>query len=129
MTVTHTVSGDSGRGTYLGFAADIIGFAAVLMTQEYWVVLPPAMMCCLAWYVAMACSGGKSIRQQRLWEGLPEGLAEALAEGLAGGLAEGLAEGLARGTRRGTSGGSKDKRVGRIYIYIHLHIQFVLAKH
>ena len=35
------------------------------------------MMCCLACYVTMACSGGKSIRQQRLWEGPAE-------EGLAG---------------------------------------------
>ena len=26
-----------------------------------------AMMCCLACYVTMACSGGKSIRQQRLF--------------------------------------------------------------
>ena len=46
-------------------------------------------MCCLAWYVTMACSGGKSIRQQRLCEGLAEeGLAAGLAEGLAAGLAE-----------------------------------------
>ena len=52
------------------------------------------MVCCLAWYVTMACSGGKSIRQQRLWEGLAEGLVEGLAEGLA----KGLAKGLARGT-------------------------------
>ena len=52
------------------------------------------MVCCLAWYVTMACSGGKSIRQQRLWEGLAEGLAEGFAEGLS----KGLAQGLPRGT-------------------------------
>ena len=46
------------------------------------------MMCCLAWYVTMACSGGKSIRQQRLWVGLSEGLAKGLAAGHAEGLAE-----------------------------------------
>ena len=47
------------------------------------------MMCCLAWYVTMASSGGKRVRQQRLCEGLAE---EGLAEGLVERLAEGLAE-------------------------------------
>ena len=62
------------------------------MTQEYMGVYSFVMVCCFVWYVAMACSGGKSIRQQRLWEGLAEGLAE--------GLSKGLAEGLPRGTTR-----------------------------
>ena len=53
------------------------------------------MVCCLAWYVNMAWSCGKGIRQQRLWEGLAEGMAEGFAEGLSKGLAQGLARGTA----------------------------------
>ena len=40
------------------------GFAAVLRTQCYRGVRRPPMMCCVAWYVHVVCSGGRNIRQQ-----------------------------------------------------------------
>ncbi len=82
MTVTLTVSRDSGRVTYLGFAAGILSFCRWFNATKLWGCVTPAMMCSLAWYVTMACSGGKSIRQQRLWEGLAEEGLDGFVNGL-----------------------------------------------